>query len=514
MVDSAGFVMVLFAIAALMLFFSAYATAKRRVRAAPEFACLMGASAIYALGYGFELTKTTAEAMLGAIRFEYFGIAPLPAFWLLFALALAGDGRLRRRGAAALFILPLVTLVAVWTNDFHHLYYASTWARSDGPFPVLAFERGPLYWLNFLYLQLCILVGNVTFIIYALRSSRFVRRQAVISAVGSLGPWVGNICYQAGWIPWGLDPSPFFLVFSGICFSLSLFYFGFFELVPEARDRAIESLHDGFLVVDDRERVIDANEAAGRLLGDWARLKGESLESGGPGSAEIRGVIARGQAEIEFGLPAPDGGERRLVALSFPVRRGRRSKKGGSGVMIRDVTENAALLARLGQLAGTDELTGLFNRRRFFEYASRDFSIAVREGRSLAVAILDIDHFKSVNDRFGHAVGDVVLRVFASRLTAALREADILCRYGGEEFALLFPGAEPRAALVAIERMRLAAVEGAIAWEGGELAIQASAGVYSAVPRRDSSLDVFLEEADRALYEAKGSGRDRSVLRG
>jgi diguanylate cyclase (GGDEF)-like protein len=512
MSDSSALVLALFVLSSLMLFLSAYAMAQRRFRSAPEFACLMGASAIYALSYGLELTRTTVESMLAVIRFEYVAIAVLPAFWLLFALAFTGRRRPHPLVVAALFLIPLVTIVAVWTNGNHHLYYARTWTETNGPFPVFGFKRGPLYWLNTFYLQLCIFVGNIIFIVHALRSPRLVRHQAAISALGSLGPWLGNTCYQLGWIPWGLDPSPFFLVFSGFCFSLALFRLGFFELVPVARDRAIESLRDGFLVIDGRGHLIDANEAAGRLLGDWARQKGESLDEGGPGSAEIREVIARGEAEIEFGIAVP-GGERRLVAQCFPVREGRRSKMEGCAVMIRDVTENAALLVRLAQLAGTDELTGLYNRRRFFKLASREFSIAVRDGRDLAVAILDIDHFKNVNDRFGHAAGDAALRCFSSRLSGALREADILCRYGGEEFAVIFPGADPQAAFFAVERIRLAACEEPIVWEGGAFGIRSSAGVYSAIPNRESSIDAFLEEADQALYEAKRGGRDRSVSR-
>ena len=512
MTDSTGFVIFLAVVGASMLFFAAYAAAQRRVRAAPQFAGLMGASAVYALGYSLELSKTTVEDMLAVIRFEYLGIAAVPAFWLLFALAFSTRRRPTPILIAAIFAVPAIILAAVWTNDSFHLYYARVWARHDGPFPVFGFERGPLYWLFSAYIQFCVLVGNGAFIVHALRSPRFVRSQSLVAVLGALAPWLGNTCYQLGLVPWGLDASPFFSVFSGFCFSFALFRLGFFELVPAARDRAIESLRDGFLVVDRTGHVVDSNEAAGRLLGDWTRLLGESLEKGGAGAAELAGIVAKGEGEVEFSLKAPDGAARRLVAQSFPVRGGRRSRSDGSGVMIRDVTENAALLARLNQLAGTDELTGLYNRRRFFKLASREFSIAVREGRSLGAAIFDIDHFKSVNDRFGHAAGDAVLRGFASRLAGALREGDILCRYGGEEFAVVYPSAAPQAAFAATERIRLAACAGPVEWAGGELDIRASAGVYAAVPDRDAVIDDFLEEADKALYEAKAGGRNRTVL--
>jgi diguanylate cyclase (GGDEF)-like protein len=510
MADASGPIIILFVVAALLVLFSAFAAAHRRVPGAGEFGHLMAASSIYAVGYGLELCQKDLGAMTSVIRFEYIGIATLPAFWLLFALRFAGCARPKPGFLAALFAVPLVVLAALWSNNAHHLYYARTWVNADGAFPVFGFERGPFYWINFSFLQICSLAGNFVLIRYALRAPQFLRRQALMAAIGSMGPWLGNAIYLMGWVPWGMDPSAFFLSIAGIFFSLAIFRLGFLELVPAARDRAIESLRDGFLVVDSGGHIIDANEASGRLLGDWARTGG-ILRANEPGGRELARILEQGEAEIEFSLAVPEGEERRLAAQAFPVMVGRYAKK-GSGIMIRDITETTALLARLGELAGTDELTGLANRRRFFEYSFRQLSIAIREARPLSVAILDIDHFKNFNDRFGHAVGDRALREFSLRLARSLREADILCRYGGEEFAILLPGADAEAAFGAIERVRRLASGAVIHSTEGDMEIRASAGVYSAVPGKDSSLDGFLEEADKALYEAKMRGRDQTVL--
>ena len=512
MADASGPIIILFVVASLMIFFSAFAAAHRRVLGAAEFGYLMAASAVYALGYGLELCQNDLRAMISVIRFEYIGIATLPAFWLLFALRFSGNARPKPGFVAALFVVPLVVLVVLWSNEAQHWYYARSWVDGDGAFPVFGFEPGPFYWINFAFLQICSIAGNFVLVRYALRAPQFLRRQALIAAIGSMGPWLGNAAYLMGWVPWGLDPSAFFLSVAGIFFSLAIFRLGFLELVPAARDRAIESLRDGFLVVDGSGHIIDANEAAGRLLGDWARRKGEVLRAEAPGGQELARILKEGEAEIEFSLVDAKGEERRLVAQAFPVMVGRCAKK-GSGIMVRDITETAALLARLGELAGTDELTGLANRRRFFEYSSRQLSIAIREASPISVAILDIDHFKNFNDRFGHAVGDRVLREFSLRLARSLREADILCRYGGEEFAILLPGADAEAAFGAIERVRRLASGATIHGAEGDVEIRASAGVYSAVPGKDSSLDGFLEEADKALYEAKTRGRDRTILR-
>jgi len=496
-----------------MLFFSAYAIARKRVYAAPEFCRLMIASAIYALGYGLELMQSSVEGMLTVLRIAYPGVVSAPVFWLFFALAFTRVPRPRPALVSLAFLVPLAVVVALWTNEATHLYFARTWISAGGPFPVLAFERGPVYFIGMIYFQACVIVGDVALVLYAIRSPRPLRKQAIVAIIGSLGPWVGNLFHIMGKAPWGIDPLPFSLALSGCFCALALFGLGLFELVPAARDRAIESLRDGFIVVDDRGRILDSNESAGRLLGEWASREGGALEEDEPGGPELLGLLERGEAEVQFAISSPRGEARRLSAHSFPVRVGRRGRE-GSGIVVRDVTENAALLERLAELAGTDELTGLYNRRRFAEYAARELALAIREGRFFTAVIFDIDHFKEVNDRHGHAVGDVVLGEFASRLSAAVREIDILCRYGGEEFALVLPSSDDGAALAAVERIRLAATSRPVAFEGGALELRASAGVYSAVPAKGDLIDAFLDEADHALYEAKEKGRNRTVQRG
>jgi diguanylate cyclase (GGDEF)-like protein len=509
--DSTGPSLILLAVSLVVLFLAAYAAAHRRVHVAPEFARLMTAAAIYAMGYGLELTKVTTSSIMTVIWFEYLGIATAPVFWVLFAYRFSRPSKTGPRPlvVAALFVLPAVILLSVWTNDFHHLYYARVWMRTDGPFPVLGIDRGPLYWLSIINIQVCIFIGTAILVVHAAKSPPFIRRQAIVAAIGSLGPWLGNALYVMGWTPWGLEPSSFFLALGGIAFYVSIFRLGFFELVPAARDRAIESLRDGFIVVDGNGRVVDANRAASELFGEGAIRIGYPLgrEDGLPDP--LGRLVDR--PETELSLAGPSGAERRLVVQAFPVVIGRASKE-GCALIVRDVTENSALLASLSRLAGTDELTGLHNRRRFSEDARHALAFALRDQRSITLAILDIDHFKEINDRFGHAAGDIALKVFAERLSKSLRAADLLCRYGGEEFAVLLTSAEPSTAVAAIERMRIAATREDILWEGGAIGIRASAGLYTAIPGRVDSLDNFLDAADAALYEAKAAGRDRSIL--
>ena len=176
----------------------------------------------------------------------------------------------------------------------------------------------------------------------------------------------------------------------------------------------------------------------------------------------------------------------------------------------------ATALARLKELASHDELTGLHNRRHLMEMLEKQQDRAKRHNEPFAVGILDLDHFKRINDQHGHGVGDEVLRQFAERMRSQLRRMDVIGRgevdstfgrYGGEEFLLLLPYAEIDSAVACIERLRAALHARPFATSVGALPITFSAGV--AHHRADESLDAVLKRADDALYRAKDAGRDR-----
>ena len=157
-------------------------------------------------------------------------------------------------------------------------------------------------------------------------------------------------------------------------------------------------------------------------------------------------------------------------------------------------------------LASTDELTGLANRRAFLRQLDREIAASVEFGWPLSVAMFDVDHFKRVNDNWGHAVGDQVLRQVAERANTVVRGADLVGRLGGEEFAILMPGAGAGDASQVAERLRQA-IEAPYP-PGIDLPrITVSVGLAERVERR--SADRLLAIADTALYQAKEDGRNR-----
>ncbi|MGD8785017.1 MAG: diguanylate cyclase [Thioalkalispiraceae bacterium] len=174
----------------------------------------------------------------------------------------------------------------------------------------------------------------------------------------------------------------------------------------------------------------------------------------------------------------------------------------------RDLTEHKMLQSRLEILASTDALTGLPNRQAIMGKAKKEFSRAKRYDRPLSIVMIDVDHFKSINDQYGHAAGDQVLSNVGHILGDSLRDSDVLARIGGEEFVLLLPDTPEDNAESVAERMREQLARSTIKFEKINLSITASFGVASISPE-DDSLEKMLSRADHAMYEAKNTGRNR-----
>jgi diguanylate cyclase (GGDEF)-like protein len=224
-----------------------------------------------------------------------------------------------------------------------------------------------------------------------------------------------------------------------------------------------------------------------------------------------RDLLAGGPATRQLRLPLYSGD--RLVAhldLSSPREVGDPAK-GEIRALLAPLT--AALHAsRNWRIAVTDELSGLASRRYFESRLVEEWSRKERYGTSLAVAIFDLDRFKSVNDTYGHAAGDRVLRRFGEIVRREIRSTDVACRYGGEEFAVLFAEATASAASAVAERIRRALKREPFDWEGKSFRASVSAGIAGSAEA--SERQDLLFQADKALYEAKEKGRNRVIVWG
>jgi diguanylate cyclase (GGDEF)-like protein len=199
-----------------------------------------------------------------------------------------------------------------------------------------------------------------------------------------------------------------------------------------------------------------------------------------------------------------------LTAIGFHFLSLRRTIKIKTAALETSVVELEAANRDLERLARTDPLTDLPNRLAFFELAPLEIERTRRYSRPLSLAILDLDHFKSINDQYGHHAGDTALKHITNTVTQQLRPSDLFARIGGEEFAVVLPETEPQEATRLVERILKDVTRTHLEYENKQIALSFSAGITEYYD--GATLDELVRHADMALYESKAQGRSKVSL--
>ena len=491
-------------------FFAFFAAKRRKTAGALAFSGLMASMSVYSWTYALELTQTTIAGIKVCLMIEYIGVSTLPAWLIIYAFQYTGkDKWLSRSVYAVLFFLSSCTLILHVTNDLHHLFFTNISFNMVHGMSIAVLDKGPWYWVHIAYINIAILSVNFLFLGIMIRARSTYKKQAAAMLAGTLIPWVSLISYLAGFSFYGIDTNPIAFAFMGPILGLGMFRYRMLDIVPIARDFVFESMRDPVLVLDNQNRIADYNHAAINLFTSVPKkIIGSYAADVMAEYQELVNIIHSG-TEQEIEIMADSMNDLRYFQASVTSIATPGKLPVGRILTVVDITQQTLLRKKLEELATTDELTGVFNRRYFMEQGINELKRAERHLRPFSVIMMDIDHFKQINDTFGHTAGDIVLRNIAQACSSGLRNTDLFARWGGEEFVMMLPETTPEDSLLIAERLRQIIASSTIQCEPGTVTVTASFGVCGIIKTEDTTLDDMIQKADKALYRAKAEGRNR-----
>ncbi len=465
---------------------------------------------VWTVCFAFEILTPTLVGKTFWSNMQFMGLTLLPIFWLETIMSYTGLGSgFRKQIPLALAFMGTTNLV-IWTNDWHHWFrYKVYFAQSTTPFPIMVSQLGLWYYLYAAFSYFLFMISLAFLAHFYLSQQRFFRRQTLLLFTSVSIPLSVDLLFNLG-----ITPIPYFNVtpmlfgISAFVVSAGLFPLHLFDLVPIAHNLMLETMTDGMIVLDNENRIVNINHAAREII----QVSTDIPVIGAPlnaVAANISEILTRFQ-KVEAGRIEIETQDEETRHFDINISLVQTQKDGvlGQVAIFRDVTERERLFEEVKRLATLDPLTGAYNRRYFFDTLFHEIARAHRYQHPLGLIMLDIDHFKMVNDTYGHVVGDAALKAIVQCCRVNLRAGDTVSRHGGEEFVLLLPETPLQETWEVAERLRKLIASQSFDLLKYEVFLTVSVGATSVFPNNTLTPDQLIEIVDNNLYQAKGRGRN------
>ena len=473
---------------------------------------LMFANMIYATSYLFEISAPVRSEVIFFLYLEYVGICFIPVFWMLIAWTYHPDHSQETRNFVQrlriLYLFPITSIIFIWTNSWHHLMYRSIDMELALPITLLKVERAGGFWVINGIIMLLFSIGSIRMIYNLIHATRAHRKHYLVLTLASLPPFGSYLLVLTQSVPHNLDLSPIAFALSGLLIFWGIVNMQLFHMVPIAEHMVVDAMRDAMIILDTHGCLIESNKQARRLLSkEKSSIIGMPIEALNP---EISTIFHAKRAVSDTKIIMPETEEQRTFDASFSPILDNHNRVKGYLILLHDVTDVRSYVEKLEHIASSDGLTDLLNHRYFMQQAQKEAErLQARGSGVFSLIMLDLDHFKAINDTYGHSAGDIVLQRIGEMIRAHAGCKDLCARYGGEEFSMLLVDTPLDRAVERANSLRKAI--GEIAFTFGERIpmVTASFGVSSYSPEGDTPWEVALNRADTALYDAKAAGRNR-----
>lgn len=463
---------------------------------------------IYCFASAFALLSITIEQIAFWTTIQYIGMPFSPPLAVLFVMKYLGIN-ITKKSFVSLFIIPTISLIMVATNQFHHLHYRVFELEPNLGAPYVHIEIGTWYLIHGIFTFGCLFFAFLLLLVNWKETSKVYRPQLIALMLGQLVPMLTAFLYLIGLTPPGIDPVPMVLCFTSALYLWSISTSRLFTIMPIAKDSIFQSIKDGVIVLDESYRLIEFNHASKVMFPQldksiygmefdrvWLKLSGNAFPIN----------LENDIVNQEIQLINSEQSER-----IYQVRTSHLQQQNYKGhlIIFTDITDLKSLQVKLEHQAYYDELTNIYNRRAFFQQCECDYALAKENVIPFTVILMDIDHFKKVNDTYGHNVGDQVLVHVAGVFQKQLKEKVLFARYGGEEFVIALKGQSASQGEALAKQLAMYLNKRPYINSEIKIAITVSFGVAEATKDDDETLYQLLNKADKALYSAKGEGRNR-----
>jgi|GEM_PF-1336129 len=337
-IQNAPYFFILIIISVITAGLAIFTWRRRKVKGAASLSLMLGSAAIWAGTYTIQVGYPSPTLFWG--NFYFIGIAIVPVAWLLFCLQYSGYERLvNRRNIALLFIIPTITLLTYWTNEFHHMVRIKITVQQEAGFIRITSQNGYFYWQHLVYSYLIIVIGLVLLVRAIIRYPSLYKGQAGALLVAAFVPWVLNIGQQLGIDLQGVDLTPLGFCITGLAIAWAIFRYRLINIVPVARETIISSLSDRVIVLDEQNFIVDLNPAAANGLGrTTSELIGQPVEAV---YADYHELIERFRdvPEIQTELAVNTSRGREHFDMRLTPIYDRNGKMSGRVILLHDITK-------------------------------------------------------------------------------------------------------------------------------------------------------------------------------